>query len=56
MAGSTFSKRSAVRGNFVGAVLENDSLPTKGHGSVPLYQIGEHDTRILMDVKNPLPF
>ena len=27
----------------------------KGHGPVLLYQIGKHDTRILMDVKNPLP-
>jgi squalene monooxygenase len=64
MAGSALSKRSAVRGNFLGAVLEDVSLPipqhgtvalVKGHGPVLLYQIGEHDTRILIDVKNPLP-
>jgi squalene monooxygenase len=64
MAGSALSKRSVVRGNFVGAVLENVSLPipqhgtvalVKGHGPVLLYQIGEHDTRILIDVKNPPP-
>ena len=43
--------------------LEDVSLPNplhrtslmKGHGHLLLYQIGEHDTRILMDVKNPLP-
>ena len=64
MAGSALNKRSVVRGNFVGAVLEDVSLPipqhgtvalVKGHGPVLLYQIGEHDTRILIDVKNPLP-
>ena len=64
MEGSALSKRSVVRGNFVGAVLEDVSLPipqhgtvalVKGHGPVLLYQIGEHDTRILIDVKNPLP-
>lgn len=64
MAGSALSKRSVVRGNFLGAVLEDVSLPipqhgtvalVKGHGPVLLYQIGEHDTRILIDVKNPLP-
>ena len=64
MEGSAISKRSVVRGNFVGAVLEDVSLPipqhgtvalVKGHGPVLLYQISEHDTRILIDVKNPLP-
>jgi squalene monooxygenase len=64
MAGSALSKRSAVRGHFLGAVLEDVPLPipqhgtvalVKGHGPVLLYQIGEHDTRILIDVKNPLP-
>ena len=64
LAGSALSKRSAVRGNFLGAILEDVSLPipqhgtvalVKGHGPVLLYQIGEHDTRILIDVKNPLP-
>jgi hypothetical protein len=53
-----------VRGNFVGAILEHVTLPVpqhgtvalvKGHGPVLLYQIGEHETRILIDVKNPLP-
>ena len=27
----------------------------KGHGPALLYQIGQHDTRILIDVKSPLP-
>jgi squalene monooxygenase len=64
MDGCTLSKRSVVRGNFIGAVLEDVTLPmpqhgtvalVKGHGPVLIYQIGEHDTRILIDVKNPLP-
>jgi 2-polyprenyl-6-methoxyphenol hydroxylase-like FAD-dependent oxidoreductase len=64
MDGCALNKRAVVRGNFVGAVLEDVTLPipkhgtvalVKGHGPVLLYQIGEHDTRILIDVKNPLP-
>jgi len=64
MDGETLRKRAVVRGNFVGAILEDVTLPVpqhgtvalvKGHGPVLLYQIGEHDTRILIDVKNPLP-
>ena len=63
MGGSAKCK-PVVRGNFVGAVLEDVTLPIpqhgtvaliKGHGPVLLYQIGQHDTRILIDVKNPLP-
>ncbi|OSX62814.1 hypothetical protein POSPLADRAFT_1141655 [Postia placenta MAD-698-R-SB12] len=53
-----------VKGHFVGVVLEDAQLPmeqhgtvvlVKGHGPVLLYQIGEHDTRMLVDLKNPLP-
>jgi squalene monooxygenase len=64
MPDGALAKRTVVRGNFVGAVLEDVTLPIpqhgtvaliKGHGPVLLYQIGEHDTRILIDVKNPLP-
>lgn len=64
MPSGVLSKRTVVCGNFVGAVLEDVTLPIpqhgtvaliKGHGPVLLYQIGEHDTRILIDVKNPLP-
>ncbi|KAI0289590.1 squalene epoxidase [Russula brevipes] len=64
MSGGALSKRAVVRGNFVGAILEDVTLPipqhgtvalVKGHGPVLLYQIGEHETRILIDVKNPLP-
>ncbi|KAI0057360.1 squalene epoxidase [Artomyces pyxidatus] len=56
--------KSDVKGHFVGAVLEDVTLPIpqhgtvaliKGHGPVLLYQIAEHDTRILIDIKNPLP-
>ncbi|KAI0047410.1 squalene monooxygenase [Auriscalpium vulgare] len=56
--------KADVRGHFVGAILEDAVLPipqhgtvalVKGFGPVLLYQIAEHDTRILIDVKNPLP-
>ncbi|KAI0821747.1 squalene monooxygenase [Trametes gibbosa] len=52
-----------VKGHFVGLVLEDAALPIPKHGTVALmedglallYQIGTHDTRILVDVKNPVP-
>ncbi|KAI0327464.1 squalene monooxygenase [Cubamyces sp. BRFM 1775] len=53
-----------TKGHFVGLVLEDATLPipkhgtvslVEGHGPVLLYQIGTHDTRILVDVKNPVP-
>lgn len=52
-----------VKGHFVGLVLEDAELPIPKHGTVALmedglallYQIGTHDTRILVDVKNPVP-
>ena len=56
--------KPATRSHFVGAVLEDAQLPmpqhgtvalVPGHGPVLLYQIGEHDTRMLVDVKQPLP-
>ncbi|KAH8996182.1 squalene epoxidase [Lactarius hatsudake] len=62
--GGNATCKPVVRGNFVGAVLEDVTLPIpqhgtvaliKGHGPVLLYQIGQHDTRILIDIKNPLP-
>ena len=61
--GSSIGK-SVTRSHFVGAILEDASLPLPNHGTVALvkgfgpvllYQIGEHDTRILIDVKAPLP-
>jgi hypothetical protein len=64
MVGSALSRRSVVRCNVVVAVLEDVSLPipehgtivlVKGHGPVLFYQIAEYDTRILIDVQNPLP-
>lgn len=56
--------KSITKSHFVGAVLEDARLPipkhgtvalTKGFGPVLMYQIAEHDTRILIDVKTPLP-
>ena len=63
MGGSAKCK-TIVHGNFVGTVLEDVTLPIPQHGSVALikghcpvllYQIGQHDTRILIDIKNPIP-
>ena len=56
--------KPVTKSHFVGAVLEDAQLPipqhgtvalTKNFGPVLLYQISEHDTRILIDVKQPLP-
>jgi len=56
--------KSSTKSNFVGAILEDARLPipnhatvalVKGFGPVLLYQISEHETRILVDVKLPLP-
>ncbi|KZP18775.1 SE-domain-containing protein [Athelia psychrophila] len=56
--------RSTTKSHFVGAVLEDAVLPidkhgtvvlVKGFGPVLLYQIAARDTRILIDVKMPLP-
>ena len=53
-----------TRSYFVGTILKDVNLPIDKHGTVALvrgsgpvllYQIGEHDTRILIDVKAPLP-
>ncbi|KAK2467148.1 hypothetical protein APHAL10511_000697 [Amanita phalloides] len=50
--------------HFVGAILENATLPIPQHGTVALvhgsgpvlmYQIGPKDTRMLVDIKIPLP-
>ncbi|PPQ94695.1 hypothetical protein CVT25_009550 [Psilocybe cyanescens] len=58
------SCKPVTKSHFVGAVLEDAKLPIPSHGTVALvkgfgpvllYQISEHDTRILIDVKNPLP-
>ncbi|KAG9310430.1 squalene epoxidase-domain-containing protein [Chiua virens] len=58
------ARQSSTRSYFVGAILKDTLLPipqygtvalVKGHGPVLLYQISEHDTRILIDVKHPLP-
>jgi squalene monooxygenase len=58
------ARKATTKSYFVGAVLEDARLPidkhgtvalVKGFGPVLLYQIAEHDTRILIDVKHPLP-
>ncbi|TCD70387.1 Squalene epoxidase [Steccherinum ochraceum] len=60
----TTGVKPALRSYFAGAILEDVELPikncgtvclVKGHGPVLMYQIGEHDTRILLDIKPPLP-
>lgn len=61
--GEAFEK-PITRSYFVGAILKDVNLPIDKHGTVALvrgsgpvllYQISEHDTRILIDVKAPLP-
>ncbi|KAJ7102392.1 squalene epoxidase-domain-containing protein [Mycena belliarum] len=53
-----------TKSHFVGAILEDAVLPIPNHGTVALikgsgpvlmYQISEHDTRILIDIKQPIP-
>ena len=55
---------SRTCGYFVGLILHDCNLPLKYHGNVILgdehscillYQIGKHDTRILMDVRGKRP-
>ncbi|KAJ7770935.1 squalene epoxidase-domain-containing protein [Mycena maculata] len=56
--------KPTTKSHFVGAILEDAVLPIPNHGTVALikgsgpvllYQISEHDTRILIDVKQPIP-
>ncbi|KAJ7630502.1 squalene epoxidase-domain-containing protein [Roridomyces roridus] len=56
--------KPVVKSHFVGAVLKDAVLPLpnygtvaliRGSGPVLLYQISKHDTRILIDVKQPVP-
>jgi squalene monooxygenase len=56
--------KPSTKSHFVGAILEDARLPIPNHGTVALikgsgpvllYQVSEHDTRILVDVKQPLP-
>ena len=58
------ARQSSTRSYFIGAILKNARLPipqhgtvalVKGQGPVLLYQVSEHDTRMLVDVKHPLP-
>ena len=57
-------KRLQTRSYFIGAILHDARLPIEKHGTVALvpgsgpvllYQIEAGDTRILMDIKTPLP-
>ncbi|KAF8810490.1 squalene epoxidase [Phlegmacium glaucopus] len=56
--------KPSTKSHFIGAILEDARLPipkhgmvglVKGFGPVLLYQISEHDTRMLVNVKQPLP-
>ncbi|KIK13186.1 hypothetical protein PISMIDRAFT_412917 [Pisolithus microcarpus 441] len=55
---------SSTRSHFCGVILKDTQLPmpqhgtvglVQGHGPVLLYQISEHDTRMLVAVKHPVP-
>ncbi|KZT66938.1 SE-domain-containing protein [Daedalea quercina L-15889] len=56
--------KPVTKSHFVGIVLEDAELPipkhgtvvlVRGHGPALLYQIAGHDTRMLVDLKTPLP-
>ncbi|KAF8959164.1 squalene epoxidase [Flammula alnicola] len=56
--------KATTKSYFVGTVLTDAVLPVAGHGTVILpqghgpvllYQISEHDTRMLIDIQHPLP-
>ncbi|KAK7064623.1 SE domain-containing protein [Favolaschia claudopus] len=56
--------KPVTKSHFIGTILKDVVLPipncgtvalVKGSGPVLMYQISKHDTRILMDVKQPLP-
>jgi squalene monooxygenase len=58
------ARPSNTRSHFCGTILKGARLPipqhgtvalVRGHGPVLLYQISEHDTRMLVDVKGPVP-
>ncbi|KAI6114662.1 hypothetical protein EV401DRAFT_129666 [Pisolithus croceorrhizus] len=58
------SRESSTKSHFGGVVFEDTQLPIpqrgtialmQGHGPVLLYQISEHDTRMLVAIKCPIP-
>lgn len=58
------SCKAMTKSYFVGTILKDAPLPAprhgtvilpQGHGPVLLYQISEHDTRMLIDIQHPLP-
>ncbi len=61
---SVVQRPPTTKSNFMGAILEHAQLPIKHHGTVVLvpgsgpvlmYQIGTNETRMLVDLKLPLP-
>ncbi|KAJ7275504.1 squalene epoxidase-domain-containing protein [Mycena haematopus] len=62
--GTGAGTKPITKSHFVGTILKDVVLPLpnrgtvaliKGSGPVLMYQISKHDTRILIDVKQPLP-
>jgi len=60
----TASCKATTKSYFVGTILKDAPLPVprhgtvilpQGYGPVLLYQIAEHDTRMLIDIQRPLP-
>lgn len=57
------TRKPVVKSNFVGMVLQDAVIPNSFHGHVILgdhapvlvYQIGTHETRILCDIRGPMP-
>lgn len=57
------TRKPIVKSNFVGMVLKDADMPNPYHGHVILgnhapilvYQIGTHETRILCDIRGPMP-
>ncbi|KAJ6501594.1 squalene epoxidase-domain-containing protein [Mycena vitilis] len=56
--------KPTTKSHFIGAILKDVVLPIPNHGTVALvkgsgpvlmYQISKHDTRILIDIKQPVP-
>ena len=56
--------KATTKSYFVGTILKDATLPVAAHGTVILpqgsgpvllYQISEHDTRMLIDIQHPLP-
>lgn len=64
LTSTSISTHISTKSFFFGTILENVTLPIPKHGTVALvpgsgpvllYQIDENETRILIDIKEPLP-